>query len=143
MAGEQLAGTVLMGVALVVVVAYLFWFWGHPEVYILILPAMGLVSWIIPKFPGRELFGYKFVIYSTLAIGVLSFGVWAHHMFSSGVDPSIRASFMAITLAIAIPTAVKLFNWIATMWNGKIRLTAPMLFSIGFVANRVIGGITW
>ncbi|WP_075936343.1 cbb3-type cytochrome c oxidase subunit I [Halosegnis longus] len=121
---------------------HLFWFWGHPEVYILILPAMGLVSWIIPKFSGRELFGYKFVIYSTLAIGVLSFGVWAHHMFSSGVDPRIRASFMAITLAIAIPTAVKLFNWIATMWNGRIRLTAPMLFSIGFVANLVIGGIT-
>jgi cytochrome c oxidase subunit 1 len=121
---------------------HLFWFWGHPEVYILILPAMGLISWIIPKFSGRKLFGYKFVIYSTLAIGVLSFGVWAHHMFSTGVDPRIRASFMAVTLAIAIPTAVKVFNWITTMWNGRLRLTAPMLFSVGFVANLIIGGIT-
>jgi cytochrome c oxidase subunit 1 len=121
---------------------HLFWFWGHPEVYILILPAMGLVSWILPKFAGRKLFGFKFVVYSTLAIGVLSFGVWAHHMFSSGVDPRIRASFMAVTLAIAIPTAVKTFNWITTLWNGKIRLTAPMLFSVGFVANLVVGGVT-
>ena len=121
---------------------HLFWFFGHPEVYILVLPPMGLVSWILPKFSGRKLFGYKFVIYSTLAIGVLSFGVWAHHMFSSGIDPRIRASFMAVSLAIAIPSAVKTFNWIATMWNGNIRLTAPMLFCVGFVANFVIGGIT-
>ncbi|PSQ52332.1 cytochrome-c oxidase [Halobacteriales archaeon SW_8_65_20] len=121
---------------------HLFWFFGHPEVYILVLPPMGLVSWILPKFSGRKLFGYKFVIYSTLAIGVLSFGVWAHHMFSTGIDPRIRASFMAVSLAIAIPSAVKTFNWIATMWNGNIRLTAPMLFCIGFVANFVIGGIT-
>ncbi|MFC7177346.1 cbb3-type cytochrome c oxidase subunit I [Halosegnis marinus] len=121
---------------------HLFWFFGHPEVYILVLPPMGLVSWILPKFSGRKLFGYKFVIYSTLAIGVLSFGVWAHHMFSTGIDPRVRASFMAVSLAIAIPSAVKTFNWITTMWNGKLRLTAPMLFCIGFVANFVIGGIT-
>jgi cytochrome c oxidase subunit 1 len=121
---------------------HLFWFFGHPEVYILVLPPMGLVSWILPKFSGRKLFGYKFVIYSTLAIGVLSFGVWAHHMFSTGINPRIRASFMAVSLAIAIPSAVKTFNWITTMWNGKIRLAAPMLFCIGFVANFVIGGIT-
>ncbi|WP_255150417.1 cytochrome c oxidase subunit I [Halorarius halobius] len=121
---------------------HLFWFFGHPEVYILVLPPMGLVSWILPKFSGRKLFGYKFVIYSTLAIGVLSFGVWAHHMFSTGIDPRVRASFMAVSLAIAIPSAVKTFNWITTMWNGRVRLTAPMLFSIGFVANFVIGGIT-
>ncbi|WP_254832576.1 cbb3-type cytochrome c oxidase subunit I [Haloglomus salinum] len=121
---------------------HLFWFWGHPEVYILILPAMGIVSWVLPKFSGRKLFGFKFVVYSTIAIGVLSFGVWAHHMFSTGIDPRIRASFMAITLAIAIPTAVKVFNWITTMWNGKVRLTAPMLFSIGFISNVIIGGIT-
>ncbi|MFB6191843.1 MAG: cbb3-type cytochrome c oxidase subunit I, partial [Haloarculaceae archaeon] len=118
------------------------WFFGHPEVYILVLPPMGLVSWILPKFAGRKLFGYKFVIYSTLAIGVLSFGVWAHHMFSTGIDPRVRASFMAVSLAIAIPSAVKTFNWITTLWNGKIRLTAPMLFCIGFVSNFVIGGIT-
>jgi cytochrome c oxidase subunit 1 len=121
---------------------HLFWFFGHPEVYILVLPPMGLVSWILPKFCGRKLFGFKFVVYSTLAIGVLSFGVWAHHMFSTGIDPRIRASFMAVSLAIAIPSAVKTFNWITTMWNGKLRLTAPMLFCIGFISNFIIGGIT-
>ena len=121
---------------------HLFWFFGHPEVYILVLPPMGLVSLILPKFAGRKLFGFKFVVYSTLAIGVLSFGVWAHHMFSTGMDPRLRASFMAVSLAIAVPSAVKTFNWITTMWNGKVRLTTPMLFCIGFVANFIIGGIT-
>ncbi len=121
---------------------HLFWFWGHPEVYILILPAMGLVSLIMPRFAGRRLFGFKFVVYSTLAIGVLSFGVWAHHMFATGIDPRLRASFMTVSLAIAIPTAVKTFNWITTLWNGKIRLTTPMLFCIGFVSNVIIGGVT-
>ena len=121
---------------------HLFWFWGHPEVYILILPAMGIISLILPRFSGRRLFGFKFVVYSTLAIGVLSFGVWAHHMFSTGMDPRLRASFMAVTLAIAIPSAVKTFNWITTLWNGSIRLTAPMLFSVGFVSNFIIGGVT-
>jgi len=121
---------------------HLFWFWGHPEVYILILPAMGFVSLIIPRFAGRKLFGFKFVVYSTLAIGVLSFGVWAHHMFATGIDPRLRASFMAVSLAIAVPTAVKTFNWITTMWNGRIRLTTPMLFCIGFVSNLIIGGVT-
>ncbi|MEZ3118026.1 cbb3-type cytochrome c oxidase subunit I [Halobaculum sp. MBLA0147] len=121
---------------------HLFWFWGHPEVYILILPAMGIVSYVLPRFAGRKLFGFKFVVYSTLAIGVLSFGVWAHHMFSTGIDPRLRASFMAISLAIAVPTAVKTFNWITTLWNGKLRLTTPMLFCVGFVSNVVIGGVT-
>jgi cytochrome c oxidase subunit 1 len=121
---------------------HLFWFWGHPEVYILILPAMGIVSLVIPRFAGRKLFGYRFVVYSTLAIGVLSFGVWAHHMFASGLDPRLRGSFMAVTLAIAIPSAVKTFNWITTMWNGELRLAAPMLFSIGFLSNFIVGGVT-
>ncbi|WP_318571162.1 cbb3-type cytochrome c oxidase subunit I [Salinigranum marinum] len=121
---------------------HLFWFWGHPEVYILILPAMGLVSLILPRFSGRRLFGFKFVVYSTLAIGVLSFGVWAHHMFATGIDPRLRASFMTVSLAIAIPTAVKTFNWITTMWNGRVRLTTPMLFCVGFVSNVIIGGVT-
>ncbi|MEF8889884.1 MAG: cbb3-type cytochrome c oxidase subunit I [Haloferacaceae archaeon] len=121
---------------------HLFWFWGHPEVYILILPAMGIISLILPRFSGRRLFGFKFVVYSTLAIGVLSFGVWAHHMFSTGLDPRLRGSFMAVTLAIAVPSAVKTFNWITTMWNGKLRLTAPMLFCIGFLSNFVVGGVT-
>ncbi|MFC7020511.1 MULTISPECIES: cbb3-type cytochrome c oxidase subunit I [Haloarcula] len=121
---------------------HLFWFFGHPEVYILVLPPMGLVSLILPKFSGRKLFGFKFVVYSTLAIGVLSFGVWAHHMFSTGMDPRLRASFMAVSIAIAIPSAVKTFNWITTMWNGRLRLTTPMLFCIGFIANFIIGGVT-
>jgi cytochrome c oxidase subunit 1 len=121
---------------------HLFWFFGHPEVYILVLPPMGLVSLILPKFSGRKLFGFKFVVYSTLAIGVLSFGVWAHHMFTTGIDPRLRASFMAVSLAIAIPSAVKVFNWITTMWNGDLRLTAPMLFCIGFVQNFILGGVT-
>jgi len=121
---------------------HLFWFFGHPEVYILVLPPMGIVSYVIPRFSGRRLFGFKFVVYSTLAIGVLSFGVWAHHMFATGMDPRLRASFMAVSLAIAIPSAVKTFNWITTMWNGKLRLTTPMLFCIGFVSNFIIGGVT-
>src|SRR6056297_3992919 len=121
---------------------HLFWFFGHPEVYILVLPMIGIVSYVLPRFAGRKLFGFKFVVYSTLAIGTLSFGVWAHHMFSTGIDPRIRASFMAVSLAIAVPSAVKVFNWITTMWNGRLRLTTPMLFSIGFVANFIIGGVT-
>jgi len=121
---------------------HLFWFFGHPEVYILILPPMGIISYILPKFSARKLFGFKFVVYSTLAIGVLSFGVWAHHMFTVGMDPRLRASFMAVSLAIAIPSAVKTFNWITTMWNGQLRLTAPMLFCIGFISNFILGGVT-
>ncbi|WP_264555756.1 cbb3-type cytochrome c oxidase subunit I [Halocatena marina] len=121
---------------------HLFWFFGHPEVYILVLPAFGLVSLILPKFSGRKLFGFKFIVYSTLAIGVLSFGVWAHHMFTTGIDPRIRASFMAVSVAIAIPSAVKTFNWMTTMWEGHIRLTAPMLFCIGGIGTFIIGGVT-
>ncbi|WP_323190523.1 cbb3-type cytochrome c oxidase subunit I [Halostella sp. PRR32] len=121
---------------------HLFWFFGHPEVYILVLPPMGIISYVLPRFAGRKLFGFKYVVYSTLALGVLSFGVWAHHMFATGIDPRLRASFMAVSIAIAIPSAVKTFNWIATMWNGALRLRAPMLFCIGFVANFIIGGVT-
>ncbi|WP_227378338.1 cbb3-type cytochrome c oxidase subunit I [Haladaptatus halobius] len=121
---------------------HLFWFFGHPEVYILVLPPMGLISYILPKFAGRKLFGFKFIVYSTLAIGVLSFGVWAHHMFATGIDPRLRASFMAVTLAIAVPSAVKTFNWMATLWNGRIRLTTPMLFCVGAIVNFIIGGVT-
>ncbi|QLG29362.1 cbb3-type cytochrome c oxidase subunit I [Halorarum halophilum] len=121
---------------------HLFWFFGHPEVYILVLPAFGLVSLILPKFAGRKLFGFKFIVYSTLAIGVLSFGVWAHHMFATGIDPRLQASFMAVSLAIAVPSAVKTFNWMTTMWNGKIRLTAPMILCIGGVGLFIVGGVT-
>ncbi|MFB6077406.1 MAG: cbb3-type cytochrome c oxidase subunit I [Halarchaeum sp.] len=121
---------------------HLFWFFGHPEVYILVLPPMGLVSLILPKFAGRKLFGFKFVVYSTLAIGILSFGVWAHHMFTTGIDPRLTTSFMAVSLAIGVPSAVKVFNWITTLWNGKLRMTAPMLFCLGFIQNFIIGGVT-
>ncbi|RBI62598.1 cytochrome-c oxidase [halophilic archaeon] len=121
---------------------HLFWFFGHPEVYILVLPPMGLISLIIPRFASRRLFGFRFVVYSTLAIGVLSFGVWAHHMFATGIDPRIRASFMAVSIAIAIPSAVKVFNWISTMWNGRVRLEPPMLFCVGAIATFIVGGVT-
>ena len=121
---------------------HLFWFFGHPEVYIIVLPPMGLISLILPRFAGRKLFGFKFVVYSTLAIGVLSFGVWAHHMFTTGIDPRIRSAFMAVSLAIAVPSAVKVFNWTTTLWDGRLRLTVPMLFSLGFVSNFIIGGVT-
>ncbi len=121
---------------------HLFWFFGHPEVYILVLPPMGLLSLIIPKFSRRKLFGFKFVVYSTLAIGVLSFGVWAHHMFAVGMDPRIRGSFMAVSIAIAVPSAVKTFNWITTMYTGRIHLATPMLFCVGAIANFMIGGVT-
>ncbi|WP_122090828.1 cbb3-type cytochrome c oxidase subunit I [Halalkalicoccus subterraneus] len=121
---------------------HLFWFFGHPEVYILVLPPFGLISLVLPKFAGRKLFGYKFVVYSTMAIGVLSFGVWAHHMFSTGIDPQLRGAFMAVTIAIAVPTAVKVFNWITTLWTGDIRLEAPMLFCIGGISTLIFGGVT-
>ena len=121
---------------------HIFWFWGHPEVYIIALPGFGMMSTILPKFSGRTLFGRRFVIYSTFAIGVLSFGVWAHHMFTTGIDPRIRASFMAVSLAIAIPSAIKEFNWITTIWKGRVKLTAPMILCIGGLSTFVIGGIT-
>jgi cytochrome c oxidase subunit 1 len=121
---------------------HLFWFFGHPEVYIIVLPGFGLMSLILPKFTGREIFGRTFVIYSTLAIGVLSFGVWAHHMFTTGIDPRVRGAFMAVSVAIAIPSAIKEFNWITTIRGGNVRLTAPMLFCIGGLTTFVIGGVT-
>jgi cytochrome c oxidase subunit 1 len=121
---------------------HLFWFFGHPEVYILVLPPMGVVSYVLPRFAGRRLFGFRYVVYSTLGIGALSFGVWAHHMFATGIDPRLQASFMAVTLAIAVPSAVKTFNWIATMWNGKLRLRVPMLFCVAAVFEFVLGGVT-
>ncbi|WP_226041656.1 DUF6789 family protein [Natrinema sp. DC36] len=121
---------------------HLLWFWGHPEVYIIFLPATGLMSLILPKFVGRKLFGFKFIVYSTIAIGVLSFGVWAHHMFVTGVDPRVRASFMATSIAIAVPSAIKVFNWITTMWNGDVRLAAPTILCVGSIGLFIVGGVT-
>ena len=118
---------------------HMFWFFGHPEVYILILPAFGIVSEIIPVFSRKPLFGYKAFVFATLAIGALSFSVWAHHMFATGAV--LLPFFSFVTFLISVPTGVKMFNWIATMYKGKISLATPMLYSIGFLAMFLIGGI--
>ncbi len=119
----------------------LFWFYSHPAVYIMILPAMGIISEVIPRFSHKPIFGYRAIALSTVAIGFLSFGVWVHHMFTTGIDLNARLPFMVLTLVIAIPSGVKVFNWIMTMWGGTVELKAPMLFAIGFIAMFVIGGI--
>jgi cytochrome c oxidase subunit I len=121
---------------------HLFWLFGHPEVYILILPAMGIVSEILPTFSRKPLFGYSAVVFAGAAIGFLGFGVWAHHMFASGITPVAQAAFGLATMTIAIPTGIKIFNWLGTMWMGRIRLATPMLFAIGFVAMFTIGGLS-
>lgn len=121
---------------------HLFWLFGHPEVYILILPAMGMVSEILPVFSKKPLFGYSAVVFAGAAIAFLGFGVWAHHMFASGITPVAQAAFGLATMTIAIPTGIKIFNWLGTMWMGKIRLSTPMLFAIGFVAMFTIGGLS-
>jgi len=121
---------------------HLFWFLGHPEVYIIILPAMGLTSEVLSVHARKPIFGYKAMVYSILAIGFLSFIVWAHHMFMSGVNPFISNFFVLFTLIIAVPSAVKVFNWITTLWGGNIRLNTPMLFAIGFVSMFISGGLT-
>ena len=120
---------------------HLFWFFGHPEVYILILPAMGIVSMVIPTFSSRPLFGYPAVVFSAIAIGFLGFTVWAHHMFATGMPTTSLLFFSADSFLIGVPTGVKIFAWLGTMWKGKLRFTAPMLFSIGFVALFLIGGL--
>jgi cytochrome c oxidase subunit 1 len=121
---------------------HLFWVFGHPEVYILILPAFGLVSEVLPTFSRKPLFGYPVMVYSGILIGFLGFGVWAHHMFSVGMGPIADAVFSLTTMLIAIPTGVKIFNWIATMWGGQIKFTVPMKFAIGLVGMFTIGGIS-
>jgi cytochrome c oxidase subunit I len=121
---------------------HLFWLFGHPEVYILILPTMGIVSEVLPVFSRKPLFGYSAVVFAGAGIAFLGFGVWAHHMFASGITPVAQAAFGLSTMTIAIPTGIKIFNWLGTMWGGRIRFTTPMLFSIGFVAMFVIGGLS-
>ena len=121
---------------------HLFWLFGHPEVYILILPAMGIVSETLPVFSKKPLFGYPAVVFAGAAIAFLGFGVWAHHMFSSGIPTVAQAAFGLSTMTIAIPTGIKIFNWLGTVWGGRVRLTTPMLFSLGFVALFVIGGLS-
>ena len=121
---------------------HLFWVFGHPEVYILILPAFGIVSEIIPVFSRKPIFGYEFMVFSGVAIGFMGWGVWAHHMFASGIGPLSVAAFSVSTMFIAVPTGVKILNWMATMWGGKISFDTPMLFSIGLVTMFTIGGLS-
>ncbi len=121
---------------------HMFWLFGHPEVYVLILPAMGIVSEVLPTFARKPLFGRSFVIFSGIAIGFMGFGVWAHHMFTSGLGPVAEAAFALTTMFIAVPTGVKIFNWMGTIWGGSLRLNSSMLFSLGFIAMFVIGGLS-
>src|SRR5205085_12116262 len=121
---------------------HLFWLFGHPEVYILILPGMGVVSEILPVFSRKPLFGYAIVVMSGIAIGFLGWGVWAHHMFASGIGPVAVSAFGLSTMLIAIPTGVKIFNWLATVWGGAVRLRTPMLFALGFIAQFTVGGLS-
>src|SRR6202789_862738 len=121
---------------------HIFWFFGHPEVYILILPAFGIISEIIPTFSRKPLFGYRSMVLATCAIGVLAFLVWGHHMFTVGFGAGPELFFMYATMLVAVPTGVKLFNWIGTMWQGSLTFEAPMLFAVGFILVFLVGGVT-
>lgn len=121
---------------------HLFWFWGHPEVYILFVPATGMISQIIPTFSRRPIAGYIWVAGSLVTVGFISFGVWVHHMFATGMPPLAMAFFSGVSLIITVPSGIQFFAWIATMWKGKVRLDTPMLFAIGFLLIFLLGGIT-
>jgi len=121
---------------------HIFWFYSHPAVYIMILPAFGIVSETLPVFSRKPIFGYWALVGATVAIGVIGFMVWAHHMFTVGLDPTVQTVFMVVTMAIGVPTGVKFFNWIATMWNGSLTFPAPMKFSLAFLTMFLIGGIS-
>jgi cytochrome c oxidase subunit I len=121
---------------------HLFWFFGHPEVYIAILPGMGLASQLLATFSRKPIFGYRAMVYAILGIGFLGFFVWGHHMFMSGMNPYSAMAFSVLTMSIGVPSAIKTFNWIGTLWGGRIRLTTAMLFALGFVSLFVSGGIS-
>jgi cytochrome c oxidase subunit 1 len=121
---------------------HMFWFYSHPAVYIMILPAFGIVSEILPTFSRKPIFGYKMIAFSSVAIAVVGFMVWAHHMFTSGLAPWLQLPFMILTLFVAVPTGVKIFSWLATIWGGRLWFTTAMLFAIGFLATFTFGGIT-
>ena len=121
---------------------HIFWLFGHPEVYILILPAFGIISEVISTFSRKRLFGYSTMVFATILIAFLGFMVWAHHMFTTGLGPVANAIFSIATMAIAVPTGIKVFNWLLTMWGGSIRFTAANLFAIGFIPTFVMGGVT-
>ena len=121
---------------------HMFWFYSHPAVYIMILPAFGIISEVLPTFARKPIFGYKMIAFSSIAIALLGFMVWAHHMFTSGMAPWLQLPFMIITMIVALPTGVKVFGWVATLWGGSITFTTAMLFAVGFILTFTLGGIT-